>query len=178
MHILPNQSVGMDACLVTESLLSAKFFYLTLMLVFLCLTFIGIFLLTAEQFWNILNNITANERINGTRYSWMKDESGNSRNRYDDVLSRNFMFYSFDRGKWSNFLEFYGVPGYAVNYYSVFDVPLSGGGVLGRPEKERAKPIDDAIETSSNGSRSSFGSSASGYSGSDRSRGNSVDMDL
>lgn len=58
---------------------------------------------------NITRNITANERINRSRYPWMNDEHGQPLNHYD-------------RGFLKNILEFWAVAGYRVDYFAEFDV--------------------------------------------------------
>lgn len=52
------------------------------------------------QTWNILANVTTNERLNGRRYPWLKapDASGVRFNRYD-------------QGPWGNLIEFFGLTG-------------------------------------------------------------------
>ena len=69
--------------------------------------------LVSEQFFNIANNVTVNERLNKGRYYWMRDALGNEVNKFDR------------RSVVANFLEFFGVCGYAINYKAVHFMPLS-----------------------------------------------------
>lgn len=54
-------------------------------------------------------NITANERINRSRYPWMNNEQG-------------LPFNHYDRGFYRNVLEFWHIPGYRIDYFSEFDM--------------------------------------------------------
>ena len=37
---------------------------------------VGLGFLLAQQLWNMGSNITTNERINGKRYPWLQDDTG------------------------------------------------------------------------------------------------------
>lgn len=98
------------ACWALSHLFDRLYFLPTV----LCATLIAISLtlgaLLFEQSYNILKNITTNERLNGSRYPWMTDNLGNPFNR-------------FDRGFANNFLEFWCAPGYCKDYYNEFGDP-------------------------------------------------------
>lgn len=101
-----------------------------------------------------------NERLNGSRYSWLKDENG------------NYPCNRFHRGILINILEFYQlVPEYNINYYNIFELPttyLNNKGEI--VAITGMKPYEDnRFETGSSHS------SASGYSDVEsRSRSSSV----
>lgn len=95
---------------IAEVLFGRKLFYLVAFCFFLMIVTVGLVALFLEQTINIMNNQTTNERMNASRYSWMTDKAGKPCNR-------------FDRGRMTNILEFFGVPGFAVDYYSVFVIP-------------------------------------------------------
>jgi len=71
--------------------------------------------LLQEQIRNVLRNTTSNERLNGRRYAWITDPTtGRFHNR-------------FDRGTWTNFLEFVGGgEKEGPDYRALYELPSSG----------------------------------------------------
>lgn len=109
-----NREIGSeDACSVLiYGVLDERYFFSCILFLFVCLLTLGLTALSFEQLGNIAFNMTTNERINRSRYSWMTDEEGRPSNK-------------FDRGVIRNILEFWRVPGYAVDYMNVFAAPGS-----------------------------------------------------
>lgn len=149
-----------SACQITERVFSKSYFFVVLLCAFQVIVCCGLLMLTAEQCWNIAHNITTNERLNGARYAWMKDDAG--------VYPCN----RFNRGIIINILEFFQVyPDYNVDYRSIFEIPstyVDQNGVIVTSPVQR--PLEDMrFENASSHS------SASGYSDPDsRSRSSSL----
>jgi hypothetical protein len=103
--------VNATACWALSHLFDRLYFFPTVLCAALLTISITIGALLIDQNYNILKNITTNERLNRARYPWMTDHHGNP-------------FNHFDRGYLSNFLEFWCAPGYWKNYYNEFsDLP-------------------------------------------------------
>ena len=66
---------------VVGQLLSEKYFFVTVLLVYVMVVTAGLTFLMVEQTTNILRNVTTNERINQSRYAWMKGPDGRPFNR-------------------------------------------------------------------------------------------------
>eukprot|EP01034_Spumella_vulgaris_P021517 gene21517-27552_t len=98
------------ACDLLVHMLSTRFFIVTTLCAFMLLTALGLLALTIEQLSNVARNLTINEKVNRARYSYLRKGPDGSN--------------IFDRGVFTNILEFCGVPGYAVDYYTQFDIPL------------------------------------------------------
>jgi len=113
------------SCNILTSVLSRKSFYTTTLCAFMSIIFIGLAFLTYDQLSNIANNITTNEKINSSRYSYLQDGEGNFSNR-------------FDRGVVSNVLEFLQVPGYYVDYNTIFTLPDLGSPAPKSKEQKRS----------------------------------------
>jgi len=97
-----------SSCEISENLFSKNYFFpltlcATLIFVSICLV-----CLTFEQLTNITINLTTNEKINEVRYEYLRDDNGNSTNKFD----RRFI---------SNILEFCRINGYAKDYKLSFD---------------------------------------------------------
>eukprot|EP01039_Chlorochromonas_danica_P001485 gene1485-1618_t len=99
-----------NACTGFQILLSRDRFVVTLLGCLMVLTVFGVGALLYVQCGNIAENITINERINRQRYNYLIDGNGNPRNR-------------FDRGAWNNILEFFRLPGFDMDYFSIFELP-------------------------------------------------------
>lgn len=112
---------------VTGELLSQRMLFITSMTLFIIIITCGLTLLVGEQTVNIFSNMvspffpliltlrlqTTNEKVNRSRYWWMKGPDGRPMNR-------------FDRGPLINFLEFIGCPCYHVNYMTIMTIEESG----------------------------------------------------
>ena len=90
--------------------MSRESFYTTTLCAFFSVLFLGLITLAWDQLNNLARNMTTNEKINSSRYSYLQDEEGNFSNR-------------FDRGVWSNIMEFLQLPSYHVEYSRVFTLP-------------------------------------------------------
>lgn len=66
---------------VVGQLLSQKYFFVTVLLAFVIVITAGLTFLMVEQTTNIVRNVTTNERINQSRYAWMKGPDGRPFNR-------------------------------------------------------------------------------------------------
>ena len=108
------REIGLDssACGAVTYLLDRNYFLPTVFCVTLCVVTLILIALLAEQTTNMANNITANERINRSRYPWMNNECGQPFNHYDQGVIRNI-------------LEFWFVPGYKKNYFEEFNMQPS-----------------------------------------------------
>ena len=106
---------------VASVLFGRKLFYLVIFCAFLMVVTVGLVALFLEQTINIIRNQTTNERMNAARYAWMTDKAGKPCNR-------------FDKGVVTNLLEFFGVPGFGVNYFDVYVIPDG---------KDRSNSTDD-----------------------------------
>jgi hypothetical protein len=112
---------------VTGELISQRLLFVTCMTIFIMVITCGLALLVVEQTGNIFMNMvsslfytasrsllthrqTTNEKVNRSRYWWMKGPDGRPLNR-------------FDRGPLVNFLEFIGFPCYHVDYSTIMTVP-------------------------------------------------------
>lgn len=109
---------------VLGTLLSQNYFFVTVLLVYVLAITCGLTFLLVEQSTNIVRNVTTNERINRSRYAWMQGPDGRPLNR-------------FDRGPVRNVLDFLLVPGVAVNYFTVMDIPEVAASK--HPRKRRQK---------------------------------------
>jgi hypothetical protein len=110
---------------VAEILFGRKLFYLLSFCIFLMMVSVGLVALFLEQTINITKNQTTNERMNAGRYAWMTDKAGKPCNR-------------FDRGAFTNTLEFFGASCFAVDYLSVFVIPDSSDRRKGSVDEHRA----------------------------------------
>ena len=90
-------------------MLDRHYFFPTTLCVVLCAITLILAALLLEQSTNAARNITANERINRSRYPWMNNEQG-------------LPFNHYDKGFYRNVLEFWHVPGYKIDYFSEFDM--------------------------------------------------------
>jgi hypothetical protein len=106
--IRANEKTG--PAFVVGNLLSQNYFFVFVLLVYMIVITAGLTFLMVEQCSNIIKNVTTNERINRSRYAWMKGPDGRPFNR-------------FDRGVWVNLLDFLLVPGFAINYSTVMEIP-------------------------------------------------------
>lgn len=97
-------------CSALQILLARDYFLITVLSAALCIATIGLGALLYVQLTNIASNITVNECINRARYPYLQDLQGQPRNR-------------FDKGILTNWLEFLQVPGFAVDYTTLFDLP-------------------------------------------------------
>lgn len=105
---------------VLGRLFGNRYFFVTAWILFVLMVSCGLVMLINEQGRNMLLNRTTNERINASRYPWMTP------------------YNHFDRGMWANFLEFWQVPGYAVNYMEVFEIPERNAHGQRRPAPKAA----------------------------------------
>jgi DHHC palmitoyltransferase len=105
------REIGLDssACGAVTYLLDRNYFLPTVFCVALCVVSLILIALVAEQGTNMARNITANERINRSRYPWMNNDSGQPFNHYDNGIIRNV-------------LEFWFVPGFQKNYFAEFNM--------------------------------------------------------
>lgn len=62
-------------------LFSNKFFFVFVLVAYVGVVTAGLTFLMVEQTTNILKNVTTNERMNGSRYAWMKGPDGRPYNR-------------------------------------------------------------------------------------------------
>ena len=92
---------------VVSYLLDRQYLFATALCSFLVLTSLALFTLLLGQGINIARNITSNERLNRSRYPWMKDAFGQPFNHYDQGILKNV-------------LEFWHVPGYSKDYFQEF----------------------------------------------------------
>ena len=108
------REIGLDssACGAVSYLLDRNYFLPTVFCVTLCVVTLILTALVAEQGTNMAKNITANERINRSRYPWMNNDVGQPFNHYDNGIIRNV-------------LEFWFVPGYKKNYFEEFNMQPS-----------------------------------------------------
>lgn len=101
-----------QVCGITEALVGPHYFFVTTLLACTLVLEIGLLALLFDQVTNIVMNRTVNEKLNYARYPYMIDEAGNYCNK-------------FDKGWFSNIMEFLHVPGYFIDYTSLFDTPTS-----------------------------------------------------
>ena len=66
---------------VLGTLLSNNYFFVTFLLTYILVVTAGLTFLMVEQTSNIIRNVTTNERINSSRYAWMKGPDGRPFNR-------------------------------------------------------------------------------------------------
>jgi hypothetical protein len=95
---------------VLGTLLSQSYFFVFFLLSYVIVITCGLTFLLVEQCSNIVRNVTTNERINRSRYAWMKGPDGRPFNR-------------FDKGVIANVLDFFLVPGFAVDYTTIMEIP-------------------------------------------------------
>lgn len=110
IRALSRRSERSGPAFVLGELLSQEYFFVTFLLAYILIVTAGLLFLTVEQTSNILRNVTTNERINKSRYAWMKGPDGRPFNR-------------FDKGIIANVLDFLLIPGRSVDYYSIMDIP-------------------------------------------------------
>jgi hypothetical protein len=134
------------ACYALSHLFDRLYFLPTVLCAALLAITLTIGALLVDQNYNIVKNITTNERLNRARYPWMTDSLGNPFNR-------------FDRGFVSNFLEFWCAPGYRKNYYNEFSDPPSSN-TTEPPEKSPLVSRRDSVYATR---RDSVDSNMSGF---------------
>ncbi len=71
----------MTSCGVAGALLNREYFFVTVLCAFFFMTTLGLGALVIDQLVNIATNMTTNERLNSSRYSWISMEDGVIRNR-------------------------------------------------------------------------------------------------
>lgn len=101
-----------QVCGVAEALLGPHYFFVTSLLAVTLAVEVGLIALLFDQMTNIVMNRTVNEKLNYSRYPYMVDEFGNYCNK-------------FDKGWFSNIMEFFQVPGYYIDYMNLFDSPAA-----------------------------------------------------
>jgi hypothetical protein len=115
--------------MAVSKLLGREYFFSLALCAFLSVVSLGLSALLIEQCMNISKNITTNERLNRSRYSWMNDSLGKP-------------FNHFDRGLIKNTLEFWRFPGYEKDYYQEFCLPSV--------ERKNEKVMDSTIHDDNN----------------------------
>lgn len=104
-----------SACVSAELVMGSFLFYPALIAAGSLWLTVCLAILAFEQTANIFLNLTSNERINKSKYPWLHDEDGKFSNR-------------FDRGPMINFLEFWGLFGFEIDYKNIFnisDIPVT-----------------------------------------------------
>lgn len=109
IRILIRDTSSYSPSYVTGELISQRMLFITCMTIFSMIIICGLTLLVVEQTVNIFNNMTTNEKVNRSRYSWLKGPNGEFRNR-------------FDRGPIINILEFLGCSCYQVDYMKIMNL--------------------------------------------------------
>ena len=122
---------------VVSNLLDRQYLFPTALCSFLVLTSLALFTLLIGQGINIARNITSNERLNRSRYPWMKDAFGHPFNHYDQGILKNV-------------LEFWHVPGFSKNYFQEFHGSQRIGNF--EPEKQNSEKFRPLLPGPLNGS--------------------------
>lgn len=103
--------VDKDSCYIMYTLFSRHYWFDCILGFTFILITIGVLGLLIEQITNIFQNITINERLNASRYDWLKNREDNS------------FCNKFDKGKFNNFLDFFRIISYN-DYYNLYKVPI------------------------------------------------------
>jgi hypothetical protein len=125
-------------------MLSTRFFIVTTLCAFMLLTALGLLALTIEQLSNVARNLVCFSLIDVWFVSHLlprqltRKSIGRGTVICVKVVTAEtceywwiiylfllllYLCFSFDRGIVTNMLEFCGVPGYTVDYYTQFDLP-------------------------------------------------------
>ena len=97
-----------DSCSIARDVVSHRYLFPVLLSVVTGIVGVSLFILSMDQLSNMASNITTNEKLNIDRYTYLSDVEGNPKNR-------------FDNGMLHNILEFWKMPGFAVDYSRLYD---------------------------------------------------------
>ena len=70
-------------CKVVEALVGMRAFGFLMLTLCATACFLALSFLLGQQYSNMCNNITTNERMNASRYPWLQDDNGKFLNRFD-----------------------------------------------------------------------------------------------